>query len=99
MDIDFENLSKGILAFRAALSTLKQAKDLMPNSAKKSEANKALERAEQEFKLAEASMAQKLGYEICLAHFPPVIMLEQEQGNWICPECQKQKHTGPVYFA
>ena len=70
--MDIDSLAKGINLFGSALSAIKHALELIPNNSKKVEAAQAIERAEREFKLAEATAATNLGYEICQNHFPPV---------------------------
>jgi hypothetical protein len=93
--MDIDTLSKGVGLFGSAIVALKQAIELIPNGSKRIDAIEALERAEQEFKLAEAKSAQKLGYEICRKHFPPIIMLEENENIWVCPQCNNKKDTSP----
>jgi len=93
--MDIDALAKGIGLFTSALSALKQAIDLLPDSSKKADAAEALERAEREFKVAEAQVATKLGYEICRKHFPPEIMLSEDDMVWVCPQCGNKKDMGP----
>ena len=73
--MDIKALTDGMSLIATAIATLKQVKDLLPESSEKGEAAAALEQAEQQFKIAEAQIATELGYEICRSHFPPVIML------------------------
>jgi hypothetical protein len=82
--MDMEALTKGIGLFGTALSTAKQIIAMLPNSPKQVEAAEALERAEREFKIAEAEIASKLDYELCRNHFPPWIMLSKDGVNWQC---------------
>lgn len=95
--MDIDALAKGVALFGSALSALKQAKDLLPDSPQKAEAAAALERAEREFKIAEAETATKLGYEICRKHFPPEIMLEEKEFIWVCPKCGNKVDATPGY--
>jgi len=96
--MDIDALAKGLGLFATALSALRQAISLLPDDSKKAEAQAALDRAEQQFKLAQAQAANKLQYEICRNHFPPEIMLSKDDMNWVCPHCGNKKDTGP-YFA
>ena len=77
MDIDM--LSKGIGLFSSTIIALKQAIELIPNSPKKEEAKLAVEQAERELRIAEASVATKLGYQICKKHFPPIMEMSRMQ--------------------
>lgn len=85
--MDMDALAKGVGLFTSALAALKQGIALLPDGHKKAEAADALERAEREFKIAEAEAAGKLGYEICRNHFPPGIMVSKDERNWQCPQC------------
>lgn len=93
--MEIDALAKGVGLFSSALTALKQALDLLPDSSKKADAAEALERAERAFKIAEAEVASKLKYEICRNHFPPVIMLSKDDLIWECPECTNTKDNSP----
>jgi len=96
--MNVDALAKGVGLFGSALSALKQAIDLLPDSSRKTDAAAALERAEREFKVAEAEAAKKLGYELCRKHFPPEIMLLTEQeGHYKCPECGYETKPPKLY--
>ena len=97
--MDIDALAKGVGLFSSALTALKQAIDLLPDGSKKTDAAAALERAEREFKIAEAETAKKLGYEVCRKHFPPEIMLSENDNDWECQKCGNKKYTGPVSFS
>lgn len=74
------------------LSVFKQAKDLLPESKEKDEAAQALETAESSFKVAEAQLAQSMGFELCQCSWPPHIMLyRQELDEYHCSECGNAK--------
>ncbi len=85
--MDLDTLSKGVGLFGVALSALKQAIELLPDSSKKEDAEAAYLRAEREFKIAEAEMADRLQFEICRNHFPPEIMLSKDDIHWRCSKC------------
>ncbi len=83
--MDLDAMAKGVGLFSGALAALKQAIDMLPDNSEKAEMAAALERAEREFKLAEASTAQRLEYQLCHNHFPPEIMLSADKRHWKCP--------------
>jgi hypothetical protein len=89
--MDIDTLSRGVGLFSAALSALKQAINLLPDNSKKADAEAAYEKAYRELKIAEAEVANKLGYEICRMHFPPEIMLSKDDEIWKCPKCNNEK--------
>lgn len=89
--MDINTLSQGVGLFGVAVNALKQVIEMLPDTAKKTEAQSALARAEREFKIAEATAATNLGYEICRKHFPPEIMLSEDNANWNCPQCGNTK--------
>jgi len=91
MDFDFGTLKEGLTGLAAAIGIYKQIKDSLPEGSKKEEADEALKRAERQLKLAESQIAQGLYYELCKAHFPPMIMLSANEKNWKCPECGNER--------
>lgn len=92
--MDIEALAKGVGIFSSALSALRQALDILPHdSPQKADVAAALERAEKEFRLAEAKAASELNYEICHNCYPPVIMRSKDEFKWECPECKNIKDT------
>ena len=97
-------------ALRSAIGLVKETKDLLPDDAKSAVITSALETAESSSKLAEAEIAKALGFELCRAHFPPVIMLAagyhhanadkfSATGKVVfeCPDC-KANTAGPYSF-
>jgi hypothetical protein len=60
--MDFDSFAKGIALFSSALAKLKQITDLLPDNSNKDDLIAKLERAEREFKIAEAESATSLGY-------------------------------------
>lgn len=94
--MDIEPIIAGIGLFSTAVNALKQAISLIPDSSQKADAEAALEQAERKFKLAEAKTAKHLGYEICRKHFPPEVMLSENDTLWECPQCGNKKDTGPA---
>jgi hypothetical protein len=64
-------------ALRSAMGLLKDAKELLPPGDQRQQAiTQALATAESSSQIAEAEVAKALGYELCRAHFPPVVMLQ-----------------------
>jgi hypothetical protein len=98
-------------ALRSAMGLLKDAKELLPSGDQRHLAiSQALATAESSSRIAEAEVAKALGYELCRAHFPPVIMLQigyhtanedkfSENGKRVfeCPECGADT-AGPYRF-
>lgn len=77
------------LAGSAAIVALKEAISLLPSGTKKEEAERAVARAEQEMKEAEAVVAKKLGFEICTRCWPPEIMTIADDDLYRCRACGK----------
>jgi hypothetical protein len=95
---------------RSVIGLIRDTKDLLPNDQKTEAITAALATAESSSKIAEAEVANALGYELCRAHFPPVIMLAigyhtanesafSRTGKTVfeCPEC-KANSAGPFSF-
>jgi hypothetical protein len=77
-----------------ALSLLKGAKDLLPQSPQKDAVSKSILEAEKAFQIAEAQAAKELGYELCQCTWPPQIkILSQESSEILCPNCKRSGQT------
>jgi len=89
-----EALRVGISMLRDALGLGKDVKDALPSSEKKQAMDRGLEQAERQLLLAEAQIAQALGYHFCQCTFPPQIMLSKGyhsyQEVFACPKCGKK---------
>ena len=85
--MDIELIKQAISTFGTALTFLKQAKDLLPDNAKKQEIKQVIDKAEREIINAELHTAKALGHEICKNHWPSGIMLSSDNKNWKCPVC------------
>lgn len=98
--MDIESIKQGLAAIGMALTTLKQAKDLLPENTKKQEISNAIADAERQLKIAESQTAQALGYVLCKDHFPPEIMLSKDDRIWKCPKCgnEKSKNQGNKFL-
>ena len=96
-----EEIKSALGLFATAIRVAKQAKDLLPEGPEKKAVEQSLEKAEKDSKLAEAQIAQALGYELCKCTFPPQPMLSlgyREQIEYYqCPKCKKiwPPDTGP----
>ena len=88
--MDFEALKQGLSAIAMALTTLKQAKDLLPEGENKKEISENVVQAERQLKIGEAQIAQSIGYKLCKNHFPPEIMLSSDNKIWKCHACGNQ---------
>ena len=103
MDIDPQTVKYGFDAIRSAIESLKAVKDTFGGT-KQAELGEQINAAERQVKLAEAQLAQALGFPLCRAHFPPVPMLmnrvEPNRGTAIhrCPECARED-TSLEHFA
>ncbi len=91
MNLDIETIKNTISAFGAALTVLKQAKDMLPESSQKQDVNTAIESIERQLKIAESQTAHALGYQLCRKHFPPEVMLSGDDRVWNCPVCGNLK--------
>ena len=66
--------------FGTAISALKSAKDLLPDSKEKKFAEEAMEKSASTAKLAEAQVEQALGFPLCRCNWPSTIMVVKIQG-------------------
>lgn len=77
--------------FKAAIDLFRASKDLLPASPEKDTAEKAINEAEKTAKIAEAKLAQSLGFQVCPKEWPPVILLAKEVRGGVdlykCPSC------------
>src|SRR5215204_377739 len=103
MDLSPDDVLKAGAAVKTALDTFKSAVDLirsiknvLPTSKDTEALELALGEAEKAAQIAEAQIAQALGYQFCRAHFPPVVMLDvgyRDGGRqafvrvFECPDC------------
>jgi hypothetical protein len=90
-------LKSGIDLFKSAIGLAKDVQNALPASRETETVGKALAEAEKAAAVAEAQMAQALGYELCKKHFPPKVMVEvghyheRQSGKRVsvfgCPAC------------
>ena len=95
-----EALTLAVDLFTKAMTGVKQLKDSLPNGPEKEAVAQALQRAQEEFKRAEAQAAQALGYPLCQCTWPPQIMRKVDQsrhspGYWRCPQCDHVENVQP----
>ena len=99
--------------WRMAIGAARETVDLLPDAQEKQAAGRALEEAVQASEVAEAQLAQALGYELCRCQFPPIPMLQigylnprgtrfhqahqETQQVYECPLC-KQNTAGAWTF-
>ncbi len=88
----FEAIVDVFKGIAAIIALLKQTKDLLPDGAEKKTVEKSLEEVEKKSELAQAQVAQALGYQLCRCTFPPQIMLKTGSSrahgdHFQCPRC------------
>ena len=92
-------------AMRSAIALLKDTRDLLPKDEKTAAITEALLTAESSSRIAEAEIANALGYELCKCTFPPTIMLTVGEHNGRpklgpvseCPRCGYNT-AGPIMY-
>jgi hypothetical protein len=92
-------------AMRSAIALLKDTRDLLPKDEKTAAITEALLTAESSSRIAEAEIANALGYELCKCTFPPTIMLTVGEHNgrpklgpvYECPRCGYNT-AGPITY-
>lgn len=77
---------------QAIFNVVKDAVSLIPDPVKKQTALAQLALLEKQLATQDAEFAKGLGYELCLGHFPPEIMLDTGE-VWKCSVCGKTKLT------
>ncbi len=86
-------LSAGFKTLKEVVTAIKAIKELLPEN-KKNEVSMGIDGVEANLKIAEAQIAQALGYQLCQCEFPPVIMLNVENSGrnkiFQCPKCNKK---------
>ena len=88
MTMNFDPIKEALGLLGGVLSTLKQVRDMLPDGSQKETATNALNQAERQLGIAEAQVAEGLGYKLCQCTFPPQIMLfTGKEGHYKCPEC------------
>jgi len=95
MDIDIAALGQAVVMLKTAIDAVKGLTKRLPEGEEKTKAEVTLAQAEQQLNLAEVQVASNLGYPLCRAHWPPVIMLSPDNNVWTCPECGHTRYTWP----
>ena len=107
-----DGLRDGLEALRTAVGLYGDVSKHLPDGVQKREADRNLERADRDLRLAEARVAQALGHKLCQCTFPPQIMVlagTDEEAAYLdradffaCPACgreepsKKTRRTGSV---
>ena len=94
LPVDPQAIKIGFDLVKGAIDTVKSLREVFKSEpAKHTEIGAKLELAQKQVQLAEAQLAQTLGYRLCRAHFPPLPMLKNRvDGDYVeeiykCPEC------------
>jgi len=91
--MSIEEITTGIGLVKTAAETIRTVAGMLPKSPKKEEVEKQLQQADNNFRAAEAKVAQSLGYDLCQCSWPPQIMLKVGgRGPDIITECPRCKH-------
>jgi hypothetical protein len=77
---DLASIAETFGLLRSALALVKDAKDVLPKHQQKA-VDETLQKADQAAKIAEANLAQGLGYQLCQCTWPPQIMLRTSSGD------------------
>lgn len=99
-----QSVKVGISLLSDTIGLVKQTKDVLPESKEKQVIEQSLEEATKATKLAEAQIAQALGYKLCQCTFPPQIMLsvgyKDFEEVFECKLCRKssQRPERPVHI-
>lgn len=99
-----QGVKLGLSLFSEALGLAKDVKDALPESGSKDAIEKSIAEADKAARIAEAQIANALGYKLCKCTFPPQIMLSNgyKEKNYsyeeehICPKCNKSSITPPT---
>ena len=88
-----QSVKVGISLLSDTIGLIAKIKEALPDSQEKEIINKSLEEAMKATSLAEAQIAQALGYKLCQCTFPPQIMLssgyEDYKEVFKCSKCGK----------
>jgi hypothetical protein len=88
-----ESVKIGLSLFSEAVGLVKKTQDLLPDSVEKEAIVSSLAEANKASKLAEAQIAQALGYKLCQCTFPPQVMLsvgyKENIEEFKCTGCNK----------
>ncbi len=98
-----ESVKIGLSLFSEAIGLVRNVQDTLPDSEEKESIEKSLVEASKAAKLAEAQIANVLGYKLCKCTFPPQIMLSQgyketnysHKEEFVCPKCNKSSIPPP----
>jgi hypothetical protein len=93
----------GFETLRTALGLVKDAQGMLPAGERKDAVARTLEEADKQVRLAEAQIAQALGYKLCRCAFPPTPMLAVGYTPGLvrevvheCPRCRENDASPSV---
>lgn len=98
-----ESVKIGLSLFTEAMGLAKTVQEALPESVEKDQIERSLAEAKKAANLAEAQIANALGYKLCKCTFPPQIMLSQgykdtgykHEEEYLCPNCKKSSIPPP----
>jgi len=98
-----DSVKLGLSLFSDAIGLANSVKNTLPESKEKDSIEKSLFEADKAAKLAEAQIANALGYTLCQCTFPPQIMLSKgykdtnyrHKEEFVCPKCEKSSIPPP----
>lgn len=104
MPFDLTDLKLAFDMMKSAIGIAKDAKDLLPEGEKKQTLVNSLNAVESQTQIAEAQIANALGYQLCRCTFPPQIMLRigyktQDHAvheHFRCPKCGNEWPPPPA---
>lgn len=84
---DANTVKSWVEAATAAIGALKSIIQSLPSGKNREDAERLMAEVEREQKKAEASLAQRLGFELCERCWPPEIILVSSDGTFRCRRC------------
>ena len=87
-------IKEGLTILRNAIEMLESAKNKLPAGKKRDEIEHLMGTAEEKIIEAEARVGHELGFPICKRCWPPVIMVHNDEGEFICKGCGKSMPPG-----
>ena len=77
--------------FKESINLFNSAKELLPDSSEKTAAENVMTEAINSAKVAEAKLAQSLGFHLCPKHWPPVVLtatrVTKNHDTYECTTC------------
>jgi transcription initiation factor IIE alpha subunit len=99
-DFNSENTAHLVETAKNLVALAREVFKLIPSRKERDKAAALLIEMEKKLQFLEAEAAVKLGYQLCLCHKPPEIMLQTgRQFHFKCPKCGSEKDTAPASVA